>query len=92
MRRHGIQHFASESDQKTAVVERLNRTIKTRYWTYMSDRGTMQYLDVLAKLVDSYNYSRNRSIGMAPVEVIEHDQERIWARLYGNGDTEREQQ
>ena len=30
MKRHNIQHFASESDQKTAVNERFNRTIKTR--------------------------------------------------------------
>ena len=48
MHRHGIQHFASESDQKAAVVERFNRTIKTRLWTFMSDRGTVRYLDVLA--------------------------------------------
>ena len=30
MKRHGIQHFASESEQKAAVVERFNRTIKSR--------------------------------------------------------------
>ena len=30
MRRHGIHHFSSESDQKAAVAERFNRTIKSR--------------------------------------------------------------
>ena len=30
MKRHGIQHFASESVHKAAVVKRFNRTIKTR--------------------------------------------------------------
>ena len=30
MKRHGIQHFASENEQKAAVVERFNRTIKTK--------------------------------------------------------------
>ena len=30
MKRHGIQYFASESKPKAAVVERFNRTIKTR--------------------------------------------------------------
>ena len=48
MHRHGIQHFASESDKKAAVVERFNRTIKTRLSSFMSDRGTVRYLDVLA--------------------------------------------
>ena len=47
MRHFDIQHFASESDQKAAVVERFNRTIKTRLWTYMSDKGTVRWVDVL---------------------------------------------
>ena len=47
MKRHGIQHVASESEQKAAVVERFNRTIKTRIWTYSSDRGTVSWVDVI---------------------------------------------
>ena len=35
IKRHNIQNFASESDQKAAVVERFNRTIKTSIWTYL---------------------------------------------------------
>ena len=42
MKRHGIQYFASESEQKAAVVERFNLTIKTRILTYLSDRGTVR--------------------------------------------------
>ena len=30
LKRHGIQHFASESNQKAAVAKRFNRTIKTK--------------------------------------------------------------
>ena len=69
MKRHGIQHFASESKQKEAVVERFNRTIKTRIWTYLSDRGIVRWVDVTLDLVNSYNHSRHRSIGMAPADV-----------------------
>ena len=82
-----IQHFASDSDQKAAVVERFNRTIKTRLWTYMSDKGTVRWVDVLQKLVVLYNYSYYRSIGMAPADVTMKNKNRIWARLYGDGDT-----
>ena len=87
MKRHNIQHFASESDQKAAVVERFNRTIKTRIWTYLSDRGTVRWVNVIQQLVDSYNHSPHRSIGMAPADVDKKDEDRIWARLYGDGDT-----
>ena len=56
MKRYGIQHFASESEQKAAVVERFNRTIKTRIWTYLSDCGSVRWLDVIQDLVDAYNH------------------------------------
>ena len=35
----------------------------------------------------SYNGSYDRSIGMAPNIVMVKDNDRIWRRLYGDGDT-----
>ena len=87
MREKHIQHFASESDQKAAVAERFNRTIKTRLWTYLSDRGTVRWIDIIQDLVRSYNNSYHRSIGMKPVDMRQQDQDRVWVRLYGDGDT-----
>ena len=86
MKRHGIQHFASESEQKAAVVERFNRTIKTRIWTYLSDRCTVRWVDVIQDLVDAYNNSRHLSIGMLPADVQKKDENRLWVRLFGDGD------
>ena len=56
MKRHSIQHFVSESEQKAAVEERFTRTIKTRIWIYLSDRGTVRWVDVIQDLVDAYNH------------------------------------
>ena len=87
MKRHGIQHLASESEQKAALMERFNCTIKTRIWTYLSDCGTVRWVDVIQDLVNSYNHSRHRSIGMAPADVHRKDENRLWVRLFGDGDT-----
>ena len=87
MKRHDIHQFASESEQKAVVVERFNRTIKTRIWTYLSDRGTVRWVDVIQDLVDAYNNYRHRSIGMAPADVQKTDENRLWVRLFGDGDT-----
>ena len=87
MRRHGISHFASESDQKTAVFERFNRTIKTRIYTFLSDRGTARWLDVIQELVQAYNNSFHRTIGMAPNQVRKQDEPRLWVKMYDDGDT-----
>ena len=87
MRRHEISHFASESDQKAAVVERFNRTIKTRIYTYSSDRGTASWVDVIQDLVSAYNNSFHRTIGMAPNQVRKHNEPRLLVKMYDDCDT-----
>ena len=77
MKRQKIQHFASESDQTAAVVEQFNRTIKSRKWTYFSDRGTVRWVNVIQYLVNGYNYSRPRSIKMAPADVQKKNENRL---------------
>ena len=53
----------------------------------MSDRGTVRWVDIIQDLVDAYNNLRHRSIGMAPADVQKEDENRLWVRLYGDGDT-----
>ena len=87
MKRHDIQHFASKSEQKAAVVERFNRIIKTRIWTYLTERGIVRWVDVIQNLVNSSNYFRYRFTGMSPANVQKKDENRLWVRHFGNGDT-----
>ena len=81
----GIQHFTTDSDKKAAVVERFNRTIKSRIWKYFTAKRTQRYVDVLKDLVHAYNNSRHRSIGMKPADVRTKHETQIWRRLYGDG-------
>jgi len=85
LKREGIHHFYSNSDQKAAVVERFNRTLKTRIWTYFTAHQTQRYLDILPQLIDSYNETYHRSIGRKPNQVRKEDENEIWVRLYGDG-------
>ena len=83
MRSRDIHLFASESDQKAAVVERFNRTLKTRIWTFFTAKRTSRWVDDLPGFLEAYNHSFHRSIGMAPVDVTEENENRVWGRLYG---------
>ena len=69
LKREGVHHFVSNSDQKAAVVERFNLTLKSRIWTYFTAHQTRHYLDILPKIVDSYNNTYHRTIGGAPNQV-----------------------
>ena len=78
----GIQHFVSNSDKKAAVVERFNRTLKTRIWTYFSAHQTNRYIDKLADFVTSYNESFHRTIGMRPVDVKPKDENKLFLKMF----------
>ena len=83
---HGIQQFASESDQKAAVVKRVNQTIKIRIWTYLSNRRTLRWMDVIHDIVDAYNHTRHYSIGMPPANIQTNNKYSLWVSLYGDND------
>ena len=65
-------------------MDRFNRTLKTRMWRYFTKHQTWRYIDVLRDLVQSYNNTHHRSIGMAPSQVSSQNQEQVWQRLYGH--------
>ena len=45
LKSHGILHFHSHRDKKEAVVERFNRTLKTKIWTYFTAKQTNIFID-----------------------------------------------
>ncbi|KAI1299848.1 putative uncharacterized transposon-derived protein F54H12.3 [Halotydeus destructor] len=75
--------MSNNKEIKAAIVERVNRTIKNKLFKIMSLRGTKKYIDVLQAVVDSYNNSKHRSIGMAPNEVTKSNSHIVFKNLYG---------
>ena len=56
LKKHGIHHFSTHNaETKASIVERFNRTLKTRMWRYFTKHQTWRYIDVLQDLVQSYN-------------------------------------
>jgi transposase InsO family protein len=84
LRSKKIHHFASESDTKAAIVERFNRTLKTRIWSHFTSKNTKTYINVLNDIVHAYNHTVHRSHGMKPADVTEKDGTAAlaWRRLY----------
>jgi hypothetical protein len=62
--------FATYNETKASIVERFNCTLKTKMWKYFTTNNTLKYVDILQKLVKSYNHSRHRSIRMRPATRI----------------------
>lgn len=52
-----------------AFIERFNRTLQMLIYKYMTENETNRYVDVLQKLVNTYNTRKHRMIGMTPLEA-----------------------
>ena len=84
-KQHNIHHFATQSDQKAAMVERFNRTLKERLARYMTANNTNRFIDVLQQHVDAYNASVHRVIGATPKDVSasgESARDKICRKMY----------
>ena len=78
-----IKFYTSQNeDIKCAVVERFNRTLKSRMFRYFTYKSTSRYLDALQNLVDAYNDSYHSTIKRSPVSVTVDDEREIRKLLY----------
>ena len=83
LNKYDIEIYSTHNDEKCSVIERWNRTIKTQLWKYFSANGTYKYVDILQALVDKYNNTRHRSIGISPVEARKpENHDRVFKKLY----------
>lgn len=56
-------------DTKCSIAERVIRTLKGKIFKYLSHANTYRYIDVIDKIVKSYNNTYHRTIKMSPSEV-----------------------
>lgn len=67
----GSRQFSVKSDYKAALVERFHRTLRARMWRYFTANKTKRYVDVLPKLLHSYNNRPHSSLqGHTPAQVV----------------------
>ncbi|CAB4016850.1 uncharacterized transposon-derived [Paramuricea clavata] len=88
LREKNIHFFSTRlTGKKAAVVERFNRTLKTRMWKYFTEQKFTEkkkvWIDVLPNFVASYNHSKHSTIQMKPADVNEHNKDEVWMTLYG---------
>ena len=82
MKEHNIRFFTTHNKTKASIVERFNRTLKGKMWKYFTANNTLRYIDILQKLIKSYNHSRHHSIGMRPVDVNKKNENVVCQSLY----------
>ena len=69
MKANAINHYSTYTHLKASIVERFNRTLKTKMWKMFSYLGSYKWCDKLKHLLDNYNNTKHRTIKMKPSEV-----------------------
>ena len=83
-----IHWFATENETKAQVVERFNRTLKTKMWKYFTKQGNQRWVKVLPDLIYNYNTSKHRSIGMTPSEAsLKRNESEVYTKLFPSKNT-----
>ena len=84
LKEKSIHFFTTNSELKASVVERFNRTLKTRMWKYFMAKNNRVYIDILQDIVHGYNNSYHQSIGRVPALVSLLNVLQVRRKLYGN--------
>ena len=66
----GIIHTYGNS--KAGIVERVQRTIKTRMHRYFTFSHSYRYIDILHHLAESYNKTFHRSLKCTPLNMLKN--------------------
>lgn len=89
LRQRGVRFFTTNNTTKASIAERLIRTLRSKMSKYFQQGNTFNYVNVIDKLLESYNKSFHRSIGCAPVSVSPSNERDVWLKLY-SGEQESE--
>ena len=64
-----IEMHSTHNEGKSIVAERFTRTLKTKYYKYMTSISKNMYIDKLDDIVNEYNNAYHRIINMKPVDI-----------------------
>jgi len=61
--------YSTFGESKSVIVERFNKTLKTKMWHYFTEANTRRWVDELPRLISWYNKRVHSTLGMSPWEA-----------------------
>lgn len=78
---YNIKMYHTENEEKSAIIERFNRTLNEKMKVIFETRNYFRWLDIVQDLLHQYNNSVHRTICMKPAEVTKADVPRLLERF-----------
>lgn len=67
--RFNINLYSTYTSLKASIVERFNRTLKTKMWKQLHLNGSYKWIDILPQLIETYNNTKHSTIKMLPIKA-----------------------
>ena len=77
-----MKMYILKGKTKGSIVERWNRTLKTRLARYFTHNKTKRWVDVLEQFTNNINNTVNRTTGMAPSTITIDNFKPVKDRLF----------
>ena len=77
-----IVHFTTHNEKQANYVERFIKTLKSKIYRYMVSNNSPRYIDVLQKIVQSYNKTWHSGIRSEPINVTKENEKQLWWQMY----------
>lgn len=78
------KYESTHSSVKASICERCIRNIKNRLYRYFAQKHTLNWIDIIEKIVDGINHSKSRAHGMLPADINFSNAQKVWEKMYGN--------
>jgi hypothetical protein len=83
LKQYKVKFRIARNQHKASICERVQRTLKSKMWKWFAHKETYTWVDVLPKLISSYNNSPHSSLGgLSPNQVEEKHFYKIWKDNY----------
>ena len=77
-----IHHYSIKTKMKASVVERFNRTLRSKIEKYFVTNNTKKWVDILPQFIKNYNETPHRTIGMAPSKVTDLNASMVFNKMF----------
>jgi hypothetical protein len=82
---NNIVRYSTHGEQKSVIVERFNRTLKTNMWKKFTAENTRNWINSLPKLLLDYNNKVHSTIKMTPAKAsLKENEVEVWNNINGN--------
>ena len=82
LKKYNINMYHTYNEEKSAIIERFNRTLNQKLRIYFEARDNFKWYDILPTIIEEYNTKDvHRTIGMRPIDVNKNNEEEILIRL-----------